>query len=176
MIADRLLLVICSLVLGLTAVELLSPFTARSPSRFLSRIEELKVGRLPPENFVRALERYEQADFARAVCRHRFGQEAVECQEEQKATLGWAICLVAGRSRGDCLAPEQASLGFGFCMAGGRDLIDCHYVPNPSPGFGLCMAARRSYHDCTALTNPSLGFAYCMEKGELLSRCLEKTR
>ncbi len=176
MIADRLLLVICSLVLGMAAVELLSPFAAQSPSRFVQRIEELKAGRLPPEKFVRALERYQNAEFARAVCRHSLGQTAALCREEEKATLGWALCAAAGRSAADCLAPKQASLGFGICMAGGRDLIDCQYVDNPSTGFGLCMAARRSFHECTAETNPSIAFAYCMEKGESLSHCLNQTR
>lgn len=174
MVAERLLLVICSLLIGFGAIELFVPFAAHSPSRFLQRVEELKQGRLPPASFVRALERRDNPDFARAVCRHALGPEAIICTGQDRATLGWAICLAAGRPALDCSMPKKASLGFGFCMAAGRDIRDCHYVEDSSPGFGLCMAARRSFNECTAVTNPSLSFAYCMERGATLDRCLNR--
>lgn len=174
MVADRLLLVLCTLFLSLVGIELLEPFAAMTPSRFMQRVDELKEGRLPSASLVAALERRDQPEFARALCRHGLGAEAPICREEEKATLGWALCLVAGRKPFHCSMPKRASLGFGFCMAAGRDVADCHYVEDSSAGFGLCMAAKRTFNECTAVTNPSLSFAYCMARREPLSRCLNQ--
>ncbi|MFY7927975.1 MAG: hypothetical protein ACOVS5_03815 [Oligoflexus sp.] len=149
-----------------------SEASAVSSSPFMQRIEELKRGRLPPSGFIAALEKHDRVDFARAVCRHNLGAQAQVCREVQNPTLGWALCIVAGRRSEECESPRRPSIGFGLCMAAGRDLLDCRYVQGPSSGFGLCMAAGRSFHECTAMSQPNLPFAYCMGRGEEVSTCV----